>query len=134
MLTPDIRWKQRLQNYENAIRLLHSFAEEQTLSERDLLGFVKAFELTYELAWKMLKNYLEFQGSTTLIGSRDTFRLAIERGVIDDGVIWFEMIKSRNAATHTYDHKSALDVISEVKTHYLYLLNALADQAQEWQM
>ncbi len=58
----DIRWKQRFQNFVKAI--MHLDAALQ-LKDPDILqkaGIIQFFEMSYELAWNTLKDYLEEQG------------------------------------------------------------------------
>ncbi|UXE62547.1 MAG: nucleotidyltransferase substrate binding protein [Woronichinia naegeliana WA131] len=81
----DIRWKQRLDNYQKAVRQLTKFIEKGELNELEEQGMIKAFEYTYELAWKMIKDYYEEQGEVNIQGSRDALRLAFQRGIIKDG-------------------------------------------------
>ena len=64
MENSDIRWKQRFQNFEKAIGFL---AEALKIEHPDLLqkaGIIQFFEMSYELAWNTLKDYLEEQGFT----------------------------------------------------------------------
>lgn len=68
-----------------------------------------AFEYTHELAWKVMKDYAEYQGYTDIRGSRDAIRKALEMGLIDDKQ-WMETIEARNLTSHNYDN----DVVSEI--------------------
>ena len=95
----DIRWQQRLDHYKKALRQLESSVElsrRRPLSELEKLGLIKAFEFTYELAWNVMKDYFEYQGTTSLMGARDAVREAFQKGMIADGEGWMEMIQSRN--------------------------------------
>lgn len=66
----DIRWVQRLSNYDKAVARLQNAArivstEKQFSGEVDDLlkeGLVQRFEYTQELAWKVMKDYEEYQG------------------------------------------------------------------------
>ena len=62
----NIRWKQRFNHFEKAFNLLKSVFEDRKIEELSLLekeGVVQRFEYTYELVWKTLKDYLEYNGS-----------------------------------------------------------------------
>ena len=124
----DIRWKQRLQNYNRAliqfneaIELLHS----RPLSNLEKQGLVQVFEFTHELAWKTLQDYFRYQGTSDLYGSRDVFRKALEVGLINDGAKWFESIQSRNLTSHVYDEQVVQDLINEISGVYAKQLNEL---------
>ena len=51
----------------------------------------------------MLKDYLEAQGLSDLIGSRDATRSAFQNGLIEDGQAWLDMIKAHNLTPHIYN-------------------------------
>jgi nucleotidyltransferase substrate binding protein (TIGR01987 family) len=88
-------------------------------------GLIKAFEYNYELAWNLIKDYYEYQGESGIQGSRDAFRLAFKRGLIIDGETWMNMINSRIKTSHTYNKKTAVDVIKAIKDKYFALFTDL---------
>lgn len=97
-----IRWVQRFANFAYALGQLEKFIAKDEFNELEKLGLIQAFKYTYELAWNTIKDYFEDQGETGIYGSRDAFRLAFRRGLIENGKTWMDMIKSRALATHTY--------------------------------
>jgi nucleotidyltransferase substrate binding protein (TIGR01987 family) len=117
-MTEDIRWKQRLDNYFKALRQLTRFVEKGELNEFEQQGLIQCFEYTYELAWNCIKDVFEAQGEVSIIGSRDAFRLAFKRGLIENGEIWMEMIKSRVLTSHTYNEDVADDISSRIVAEY----------------
>ena len=64
---------------------------------------IQTFEYTHELSWKLLKDYLSFQGIANIIGSKDAVRQGFALGLISEGQIWMNMIESRNLSSHSYD-------------------------------
>ena len=117
----DIRWVQRFESYKKALASLERSvisAEERDLNEMEEQGLVKGFEFTFELSWKLLKDYLESRGFKDFHGSKDTFRLAFQEGLISEGEIWMEMIDSRNRSSHTYEESIAKQIISLVLSKY----------------
>ena len=130
-MSPDIRWKQRLDNYGKAFHELKEgleIAETRPLTKLEKQGIIQGFEYTHELAWNMLKDYLEFQGHVGLIGSRDTTREAFKRALINDGEIWMEMLKSRNLTSHAYDRNTAEMIYNAISTRFLLEFQALFTQ------
>ena len=112
-MTQDIRWQQRFANYGRAMQNLGeavALATERPLSNLEQQGLIQAFEFTHELGWNVIKDFLEFKGITSLIGSRDASRSAFKNELITDGEAWMDMIKARNQTSHTYN----LDVANEV--------------------
>jgi nucleotidyltransferase substrate binding protein (TIGR01987 family) len=114
----DIRWKQRFDNYRSALKELGEFVELGELSKYEEQGLVKAFEYTYELAWKTLKDFLEYQGVEGIIGSRDAFRNAFKDEIVKDGHLWMSMIESRNKTAHTYNKKTAEEIADDVRQRF----------------
>lgn len=118
----DIRWKQRFSNYQKALLRLEEavmLSQTRELSYLEKQGFVQAFEFTFELSWKTLKDFLLFHGNgTDLYGSRDVFRQAFSLGIISDGEVWMQMIKSRNLTSHIYDEKVIDEIITLIRDSY----------------
>lgn len=117
----DIRWKQRFNNFKKALSQLEeavTLANTKELSNLEKQGFIQAFEFTHELSWNVMKDYFEYQGESSIHGSRDATRLAFQREVLEDGHIWMEMIKSRNQTSHTYNEETANDIYTKVKSEY----------------
>jgi hypothetical protein len=56
-MNPDIRWKQRFQNFDHAFVLLREALERgpEDLSMLEKEGVIQRFEYTFELAWKTSK-------------------------------------------------------------------------------
>ncbi|WFE68789.1 nucleotidyltransferase substrate binding protein [Thiomicrospira sp. R3] len=50
---------------------------------------------THELAWKVMKDYLECEGHQGIIGSRSASRLAFNIGLVSDGQVWMDKVESR---------------------------------------
>lgn len=121
----DIRWMQRFDNYRKALRLLGQAVEivSQRVNEdeavEDLLkeGLIQRFEYTHKLAWKVMKDYAEYQGYTDIRGSRDAFRKAFEMGIITDKR-WMESIADRNLTSHNYDDETAEAIYEAVVNVY----------------
>ena len=121
----DIRWIQRFQNFEKAI--MHLDAALQ-LKDPDILqkaGTIQFFEMSYELAWNTIKDYLEMQGFFDIKSPRDAFKKAFEIGLIEDGHSWMELLIDRNLTTHAYDEEKAAEVEKLIHQKYFPLLSQL---------
>jgi nucleotidyltransferase substrate binding protein (TIGR01987 family) len=137
MKNQDIRWMQRLQNYQQALsRLTEAVAlsQQRALSELEEQGLIQAFEFTHELAWNVLKDYLEAQGSVELIGSKNATRQAFKNGLLEDGEAWMDMIKARNLTSHTYQDKIAADIAKDILGRFHPALSAMARRFADLKM
>lgn len=125
MSQQDIRWKQRFSNYRKALDRLKQavgiMSKQMELSDEidELLqeGLIQRFEYTHELAWKVMKDYEEYQGYTDVRGSRDAIRKAFEIGLITDRQ-WMESIEDRNLTSHNYDNDVATEIYDNIVQIY----------------
>ncbi len=127
----DIRWKQRLSNYEKALGQLeeiYQLAQLRPLSNIEMQAMVKAFEFNYELGWNVMKDYLQYQGDVLITGSRDAIREAFKAGLIEDGEGWMDMLSNRNKTAHTYNEDVAKDVVTRIVRRYHALFLAFRDR------
>jgi nucleotidyltransferase substrate binding protein (TIGR01987 family) len=131
----DIRWEQRFSNYQKALGKLQEavfkiksdfgIAEDWTIGTDRFLddiikeGLIQRFEYTHELAWNVLKDFLENAGNTNLFGSKDATREAFASGLINNGEVWMDMIKSRNKTSHTYNEATADEIFRKIIEEYL---------------
>jgi nucleotidyltransferase substrate binding protein (TIGR01987 family) len=125
----DIRWKQRFQNFGKALqtlRLASDLSAQRPLSELERQGLIQGFEFTHELAWNVLKDFLEAQGYVGLIGSRNATREAFKAGLLEDGQVWMDMIQARNQTSHTYNLDLAEEVAREILARYYPAFLAMA--------
>jgi len=124
----DIRWIQRLENYQKALDQLNravKLSEERQLSELEEQGMIQSFEYTHELAWKTLKDFLNYKGNNEIYGSKDATKEAFKYGLISDGEIWMQMIQSRNKTSHTYNQDTAVEISSAIQNAYTKCFNDL---------
>lgn len=130
----DIRWIQRFDNYTKAFTQLEKavhLASERTLSELEEQGLIQAFEFTHELAWKTLKDFLNYQGNHEIYGSKDATRQAFKYELIEAGYIWMDMIKSRNNSSHTYNEVVAEEILTSVISDYYSEFKKLKDKLEQ---
>jgi nucleotidyltransferase substrate binding protein (TIGR01987 family) len=120
-MSTDIRWQQRLANFDLALAELTDaieILESRPLTKLEEQGLIQAFEYNYELAWNTIKDFYAAQGEVNIQGSRDAIRLAFQRDLIDDGELWMEMIKSRVLTSHTYSRETAAKVAFQISTDF----------------
>ncbi len=131
MNNPDIRWQQRLGNYSKALDQLGNavaISQQRSLSDLEKQGLIQAFEFTHELAWNVMRDYFAYQGNAGINGSRDAAREAFQKGLVEDGEGWMEMIKSRNQTSHTYQQKVADEIASHIVERYFPLFQRFLEK------
>ncbi len=126
----DIRWRQRFSHFLRAFGLLEKSLAIQIPSEVERAGLIQFFEMSFELAWKVLKDYLEIEGFA-VNSPRSAIKQAFQLGLITDGHVWMEALTDRNLTVHTYDESIALAVERKIRTEYFPILNQLSVSMQE---
>lgn len=119
------RYEERKQELLNATERLKEALQEK---ENDIVidGTLHRFEFTFELAWKTMKDYLEYSGIIDGIGSpREIIKTAFANGIIDDGENWIKMMLARNSLSHLYDEEKSREIYTEIKENYINLFEKL---------
>ena len=125
---PDIRWKQRFQNFEKAYTLLRQALEEGpsslTLLEKE--GVIQRFEYSFELAWKLIKDFLEEGGLIiSPVTPRQVLKDAFAAKLIAGGQVWIDMLDHRNLLSHTYDSAVFEEAVDAIAQRYLPAMEKL---------
>lgn len=120
-----------LQKYENTSKVLKKLCEldhKETLDSdiyRDAL--IQRFEFTFELTWKYLKVYLEDQGISDINSPKSVLKAAYTEGLIDEEMVWINMLRSRNLTSHIYSEKTAIEISESILNHYIPKLKKLLE-------
>ncbi len=80
-------------------------------------GAIQNFEFTYELCWKFMKRWLEYnigQSQVEGLSRRGLFRLAAEYLLIEYVEKWIYYYRARNLISHTYNQDTADEVYEAV--------------------
>jgi nucleotidyltransferase substrate binding protein (TIGR01987 family) len=128
--SPDIRWKQRFQNFDRAFVLLRDALENgpSALNQLEKEGVVQRFEYSFELAWKTVKDYLEQSGIVfPTVTPRQVLKDAFAAKVIADGQVWVDMLDHRNLLSHTYSLISFEKAVDAIAARYLPAMAELHD-------
>ncbi|HPT15572.1 MAG TPA: nucleotidyltransferase substrate binding protein [Bacteroidales bacterium] len=113
----DIRWKQRFSNFGKSYLLLEKAVVKSELNEIEKAGIVQVFEMTFELAWKTLKDYL-VQNNVDVRFPRDVIKESFRYELITDGETWMDMLEKRNLLSHTYDEATVELVLMLIRGKY----------------
>ena len=122
------RFEERKQYLINATnRLKEALNEEE--SELMIDAVLHRYEFTFELAWKTLKDYLEYSGVAISTGSpREVIKESFAHNLISDGEVWIKMMLARNSLSHLYDEETSRQVYNEIKDKYIYQIEKLIER------
>lgn len=79
-----IRWQQRFRQFEKAFALLQAAIAINKPSVVERAGLIQFFEMAFDLAWKLLKDFEEAEGFSVK-SPRDAIKQAFQAGIINQG-------------------------------------------------
>ncbi len=133
----DVRWKQRFENLQRALRQLEAAVEaHQAMPTNELMviALIKAYEFSFELSWKTLKDLLAWNGIDAKL-PREVIKQAFATGLVEHGQLWIDMLEQRNLMTHTYDQARAAEATRLITDRYLaelqWLRHSLIQRLEE---
>jgi len=125
MNNEDVRWKQRFQNFEKAMGYLEQALQIPNPDIVQKAGIIQFFEMSFELAWNMVKDYLEDQGFVDIKSPRGALKKAFEMNILENGHSWMDLLQDRNLTAHTYDEQKATEMGLLIQNKYFPVLKAL---------
>lgn len=126
-----------MKKYENFCRAYNNLKESITINPPYetviLTGLVGLFEITFEQAWKMIKEVLEYHGyAQSSTGSpRTIIKTAFQAGMIDEEEKWLMALSARNNVAHSYNEDIALSIVKETKEIYTEMFGKLKDTVEK---
>ena len=126
-----------MKKYENFCRAYNNLKESITINPPYetviLTGLVGLFEITFEQAWKMIKEVLEYHGyAQSSTGSpRTIIKTAFQAGMIDEEEKWLMALSARNNVAHSYNEDVALSIVKETKEIYTEMFGKLKDTVEK---
>ena len=119
------RWKQRFQNFSKALNFLEAALEIENPDMVQKAGTIQFFEMSFELSWNLVKDYLEEQGFVDVKSPRSALKKAFEIGIIENGHDWMDLLLDRNLTAHTYDEQKATEMELLILNKYFPILKSL---------
>lgn len=121
----DIRWVQRFSNFSKAMNHLENALQISNPDMVQKAGIIQLFEMSFELAWNMVKDYLEEQGFVDIKSPRSALKKAFEMNILENGHDWMNLLQDRNLTAHTYDEQKATEMEQLISDKYFPLLKVL---------
>ncbi len=123
------KFMRRFQSYKNSLESL-SEARDRDMSDSFVLSGTSAkFSITFDLAWKTMKDILiEYYAITDFVAGspREVLKKAFQVGMIT-GDVWMQMLEVRNRLTHDYDGEI-------VKEHCRTIIDVYIGKLEEFQL
>ena len=93
-------------------------AVREAIDELDRDGAIQRFEFTFEVFWKTLRIFLEYEGYRCA-GPRSCIKEAARRGFLHEAEIVLDMLEDRNKTSHIYDESTAKEIFERITSRYV---------------
>lgn len=130
------KFKRRFQSFCNSLDALAE-ARERDMSDSFVLSGTSAkFSITFDLAWKTMKDILiQYYAITGFVSGspREVLRESYKANLISDDA-WMEMLKVRNALAHDYDCEIVKTYCNIIVEQYIDLFYEFEDTVKRLNM
>jgi len=129
------RLSQRIENFNKASDLFFKVQERFMLAPLDdvnKLALTQCFEMVFELAWKVLKDYLSQKG-IEVFTPKDVIKEAFGANILPDGQIWIDMNIARNASSHEYNMEKVDEILKNISTLYSLELRRFKERVKSFE-
>lgn len=130
MLTTN-KLEDKLRDLKKAFSKLKESASRNPDDDIVIDATIQRFEFTYELSWKLMKAYLEYNGNLEATSPRKAIKESFKEGLIEDGAQWLDMLQDRNRTSHTYDENCAIEIFNNIKEVYIEIFQKLIDSFEK---
>jgi len=133
-ITVKDKFEQRLLSLGKALKLLqdvHSVYLQKPNKEIYQMALIQSFEFSFELSWNTIKHFIEYKELTQLKYARDVIKQAFHKGVISDGQVWLDMLENRNKLSHVYDKTLTKNIIQQISSIYIKLIEDIYIRLKE---
>ena len=132
-MSADLRWHQRFENLQRALKQLQAAITAHDAKPDDeliVIALIKAYEFSFQLSWKTLKDLLAWNGLDVKL-PREVLKQAFATGLLENGQLWIDMLEQRNLMAHTYDQARAQQAAALICERYWPELQGLHNSLQE---
>jgi nucleotidyltransferase substrate binding protein (TIGR01987 family) len=107
---------------ETAIKALKTLEEivDEPYSTIVRDASIKRFEYSFDIFWKLIKDYLRVQEGIECASPKSCFREAFKVGILseEETVKILEMTDDRNLSTRTYDEEAIEEIYQKVRDYW----------------
>lgn len=98
-----------------------------------MTALIKRFEMTFELLWKFLKQYLKVSQSIETLGSKDVIRSSFAYNILkeNEDTILLDIVDARNEISHTYNEDTAYELCKKINNEYYPVFSQLIPRLEK---
>lgn len=128
------RLSERIENFDKAFILFKKMCDNYISDKNNdtfRLALTQSFEIVFELGWKVLKDYLATEG-IEVFTPKDVIKSAFNMNILQDGQVWIDMSKDRNATSHEYNMDKVDIMLERISSVYYDELYRFSCQVREF--
>lgn len=119
------KYMKRFLSFRNSLAALTEARKRDLTDSFVLSGTGAKFSITFELAWKVMKDILlqHYEITNFVAGSpKEVLKQAFQAELIDDQA-WMEMLRVRNELAHDYDESTIREYCGRIVGKYIDLFH-----------
>ncbi len=119
------RLTERIENFNCAFSIYSEAVNAYKNDRSNVLyhmALIQSFEVCFELAWKVLKDYLDVNGVRVYL-PKEVIKEAFASEIIKNGQIWIDMLNARNSTSHEYNLDKVSQILGSLSGSYFEELN-----------
>ncbi len=119
------RLDERIENFNKAFGILTEAKNEYISDKTKVLNhmaLIQSYEVCFELAWKVLKDYLAENGILVYL-PKEVIKEAFNKRVIENSQLWINMLDSKNAISHEYKMDKVNIILENISSVFYNELN-----------
>ena len=119
------RMLMHLKNIKDSYEKLESCDEITLEVYRD--SIIKKYETLEELTWKLLSKIFKADG-LELNSPRACYKQAFKEGLIEDMIVWNDILLARNSTAHIYDEDDYEEIKNSIIEKYIEAIENLLNK------
>ena len=128
------RLQERIESFNRAFEILSEAVNAYKNNSMNILthmALIQSFEVCFELAWKVLKDYLDENGVKVYL-PKEVIKEAFSFEVISNGQLWIDMLNARNSTSHEYNLDKVNSILMNISGEYFQELLQFKDYIKEF--
>lgn len=114
------RLQERIESFNRAFEILSEAVNAYKNNCMNILthmALIQSFEVCFELAWKVLKDYLDENGVKVYL-PKEVIKEVFSFEVISNGQLWIDMLNARNSISHEYNLDKVNSILMNISGEY----------------
>ena len=87
------------------------------LNELEKDGLIQRFEFTFDLAWKVMQDYLKDTGYSGIKGPKPVIKQMVKDGLLNP-FVWEDILTARNELSHIYNEEKSRSYLDKIIFDY----------------